>query len=195
MQYSVLSSLCMNYPQDASPGHELRIRVHAWLTILRQRARNFTHALLSGTPNVVNPFPAGFPFNDVALSGIFQFAPILSLELWAREDNDWLGIFEIAGAIYDDPYRPFDVTADLVLEAMQESVDYYVPVRLSSYDVQDPGAESPTQPPADYWVRQYVLTSPGGEVYRQIGARFLQECLVCRTHIVHPGPNICAGHA
>jgi hypothetical protein len=74
-------------------------------------------------------------------------------------------------------------------------VDYYVPVRLSSYDVHELVAESPTLPPTDYWVRLYVLASPGGEVYRRIGARLLQECILCRTLMVHPGPNICAAHA
>ncbi|KAJ7290345.1 hypothetical protein C8J57DRAFT_1275743 [Mycena rebaudengoi] len=112
-----------------------------------------------------------------------------------REGNHWLGLFEIVGRVCDDPYRPFDITADLVLEALQESLDYYVPVRLSSYDVHGLVAESPAHAPTDYWVRLYVLASPGGEVYRRIGARLLQECILCRMLMVHPGPNICAAHA
>ncbi|KAJ6617261.1 hypothetical protein B0H10DRAFT_1327906 [Mycena sp. CBHHK59/15] len=45
---------------------------------------------------------------------------------------DRLALFEIAGAVCDDPHRPFDIGPDLVLEAMLSSLSTGQPVYVSA---------------------------------------------------------------
>jgi hypothetical protein len=46
-----------------------------------------------------------------------------------------LGIFEIAGPIYEDATLPFRIDTDLVLEAMAASLRKRVPIHLASHIV------------------------------------------------------------
>lgn len=168
---------------------ELRGWAREWLEGLRQsRALNRT----LGLPD--DSLPSGFPFGDFSLTRRFGWVheygaeelrhvyPVAFVFLrrthgpgssvaWSlnTEGPIQLGVFEIAGRVYDDGRRPFRIDADLVLEGMVASLDAHEPVRLASRDapLQD------TAPPhAVRLARVYELRTPGGVVIRRLGVRW-----------------------
>ncbi|KAF8183242.1 hypothetical protein K438DRAFT_1975112 [Mycena galopus ATCC 62051] len=57
---------------------------------------------------------------------------LMKLPLTLLPDRTPLGIFEIAGPIYDSPNLPFRIDTDLILEAMSASLRERAPVHLAS---------------------------------------------------------------
>ncbi|KAJ7486952.1 hypothetical protein FB451DRAFT_1228396 [Mycena latifolia] len=171
---------------------ELRGWAHEWLAGLRaSRALQRTLALPLPHPNY--PLPSGFPFGNFALSqrfewiheyGAEQLRHVYSVDFalhgrmngpgssvaWnlVTEGPIQLGVFEIAGRIYDDALLPFEINTDLVLEAMLASLIARAPIRLASHDIAV-GNVQPGAPPQ--YMRVYELCTPNGAVLRELGAR------------------------
>ncbi|KAJ7681275.1 hypothetical protein B0H17DRAFT_1205945 [Mycena rosella] len=152
--------------------NELRGWAHEWLAALRasreqQRmlglpAPHPNHLLPPGSPSAILTWRGGSSGSTFTARSKFGTSTASrSIEL---------GVFEIAGAIYDDAARPFAINADLVLEAMLASLSARAPVRLASRHGLVPNAQ-PGAPP--HAVQVYELRTPGGEVIRQVGLRRL----------------------
>ncbi|KAJ7479173.1 hypothetical protein FB451DRAFT_1395770 [Mycena latifolia] len=174
--------------------NELRGWAHDWLAGLRA-SRELQRALNLPSPHPNHPLPMGFPFGDFELSqnfewiheyGTEQLRHAYSVEFvfhgrmngpgssvaWnlITEGPIDLGVFEIAGRIYDDAQLPFAIDADLVLEAMLASLSARAPIRLASRDTVAPNPEADASP---HPVRVYELRTPHGAVIRQLGARWI----------------------
>jgi hypothetical protein len=83
-------------------------------------------------------------------------------------DGTELGVFEIAGPIYDTAVLPFTIDTDLVLEAMSASLRERMPVHLASRVV--PMHVHPNQLPRP--LRIYELRTSDQTAIRTLGTRW-----------------------
>ncbi|KAJ7891134.1 hypothetical protein B0H13DRAFT_1887231 [Mycena leptocephala] len=83
-------------------------------------------------------------------------------------DGTELGVFEIAGPIYDTAVLPFTIDTDLVLEAMSASLGERMPVHLASRVV--PVHVHPNQLPRP--LRIYELRTSDQTAIRTLGTRW-----------------------
>ncbi|KAJ7212746.1 hypothetical protein B0H12DRAFT_378233 [Mycena haematopus] len=175
--------------------NELRGWAQFWIDGLRGiRQQQAALGLVVPYPNY--PLPIGFPFDEFTLSETFEWIHEDGSEqrrhiynvgfvLHGRTDGldssvAWkvvnsadgtpLGIFEIAGPIYDSPVLPFPIDTDLVLEAMSASLGECAPVHLASHVVLAPDPDTDPngllRPARIYELR---TPSPSSVVVRIVG--------------------------
>ncbi|KAJ6556184.1 hypothetical protein B0H19DRAFT_1235457 [Mycena capillaripes] len=177
---------------------ELRHWAHAWLEGLRE-LRQLQTVLGQLIPYPSHPLPAGFPFGQFSLShrcewiheyGSEQLRHIHNVDFlfqgrtngpgssiaWSAvdiADQTDLGVFEIAGPIYDDATPlPFRIDTDLVLEGMSASLRERVPIHLASRVVAVVPNEHPDDLPRP--LRIYELRTANQTVIRVLGSRWEQ---------------------
>ncbi|KAJ7891144.1 hypothetical protein B0H13DRAFT_2039346 [Mycena leptocephala] len=148
----------------------------------------------SYVPYPSHPLPVGFPLGDFSLSHTFEWVHVYGTEQlrhihrvdfvfqgrtngpgssigWSvvdREDGTDLGVFEIAGPIYDTAVLPFTIDTDLVLEAMSASLRERMPVHLASRVV--PVNVHPNELPRP--LRIYELRTSDQTAIRTLGTRW-----------------------
>ncbi|KAJ7852245.1 hypothetical protein B0H13DRAFT_2673982 [Mycena leptocephala] len=152
--------------------NELRGWGHDWLEGFRG-IRQQQVDLGSYVPYPSHPLPVGFPWRLLAVAyirmgphertGLFH-----RMERVDREDGTDLGVFEIAGPIYDTAVLPFTIDTDLVLEAMSASLRERMPVHLASRVV--PVNVHPNELPRP--LRIYELRTSDQTAIRTLGTRW-----------------------
>ncbi|KAJ7193464.1 hypothetical protein GGX14DRAFT_478191 [Mycena pura] len=185
--------------------NELRSFAHMWIDGFRRRIRAAPPITLD-RPHPAHPLPVGFPFGDSAVSETFEWIYECGREqvrhvhrvafafhgrtgppgagssvAWKvlTETGVVLGVFEIAGPIYDDAARPFSIDADVVLEGVAASLGARTPVHLASRVVPVEAADaaagsryaSAARTPCA--LRVYELRTPSGYVFRRVGTRWV----------------------
>ncbi|KAJ7081171.1 hypothetical protein B0H15DRAFT_1024945, partial [Mycena belliarum] len=121
--------------------NELRTLITRWLNMLsHQRMANSLFG--SDSPYATDILPPGFPLAPFVFPKRFQWTPAFSANprrcqitleyrgrtavsslLWSIQSSDVdFGVFEIPTQVFDDPLRPFPITAHLVLECLMKSV-------------------------------------------------------------------------
>ncbi|KAJ7214825.1 hypothetical protein GGX14DRAFT_609492 [Mycena pura] len=168
---------------------ELRAWVRVWLAGVR--ATWDLHAALHlPLPHPAHPLPQTFPFGAQAEWQVFEWVHAygteqlrhcyaVSLAFCGRTGTAsvvWkimsggveLGVFEVAGPIYDARAQlPFVLGADLVVEALLASLATHRPVHLASHVIRGGGDVSAIQ--------VFTLRMPGitEEIIRILGARWV----------------------
>ncbi|KAF8190943.1 hypothetical protein K438DRAFT_1935469 [Mycena galopus ATCC 62051] len=160
------------------------------------------------TPYPNYPLPVGFPFDQFTLSETFEwihedgteqrrhiYNVALVLEgrtngpdssvAWRvvnTADRTPLGIFEIAGPIYDSANLPFRIDTDLILEAMSASLRERAPVHLASrVDLApDPDPNGMARPFRIYELR---TPNPSPVVIRTLGMAWEVRRLFADSHL------------
>ncbi|KAJ6452636.1 hypothetical protein C8R45DRAFT_1040437 [Mycena sanguinolenta] len=180
--------------------NELRYWTQNWIDGLRdirqQQGQQQAAGLVIPYPNY--PLPVGFPFDEFMLSETFEWIhedgyhqrrhiynvrfvfqgrthgsdSSIAWSVVNSADETALGVFEIAGPIYDSPTVPFQMDTDLVLEAMSASLGARAPVHLASRVVLiPPDPNTPNGLPRP--LRIYELRRPTGPsssvVIRRLG--------------------------
>jgi hypothetical protein len=103
-----------------------------------------------------------------------------------------LGVFEVPPEIWDDPYRTFLIGADLVIDAMIQSVK----ARSAKFVLIAKYVEHPVWDGAQHYRVQTVtlMNASDWRGGRQVSVRYMQECLRCKALVPYPGPDICPQH-
>ncbi|KAJ7777695.1 hypothetical protein DFH07DRAFT_951345 [Mycena maculata] len=187
----------MNYEEYATAiTDELRGWVHAWLVGVR--AAWTVHAALGLTlANPNYPLPAAFPFGAFLAQQMFEWiheygggsqlrhrymvtfafhgrtgGPGSSVAWKIVSGDIELGVFEIAGHIYDaDRSRlPFVLGPELVVEAMLASLALHRPVHLGSYIFRVP---SGSEGALGSGVQFFELRTPEQVVIQHLGTRVI----------------------
>ncbi|KAJ7451357.1 hypothetical protein FB451DRAFT_1186299 [Mycena latifolia] len=173
---------------------ELRPLVIRWLkSVSFRRMANSLFGVDSPWATDLDLLPPGFPFADFVLPRLFRWTPVFSADAFTRrvtlehsagaQANATLGAFEIPPEVYDDPLRPFTVTAHLVLEGMLKSVAAHRTVGIMSH------VASHSVGGTDYLVKHFDLVALPERIHiRQVAARWVKQCLYCATILAHPGP-------
>ncbi|KAF7332864.1 hypothetical protein MVEN_02391400 [Mycena venus] len=173
---------------------ELRGKAQEWIDNVRG-VRQQLVALGMSLPYPSYPLPIAFPFGEFTASQTFewiheygteQLRHIFTVDFilqgrtsgpgssvaWRvinSADGKLLGIFEIAGPIYDSATLPFPIDTDLILEAMSASLGVHAPVHLASRVVTIANTTHPDGLPQP--LRIYELRTANQMVIRNLGTR------------------------
>ncbi|KAJ6598595.1 hypothetical protein B0H10DRAFT_1959412 [Mycena sp. CBHHK59/15] len=190
----------MSGPQQYATAimDELRSWVCTWLQGVRSEWTMHTSLNLPAPyPNY--PLPSGFPFGDFSMSQTFEWIHEYGAEqirhsypadfrfhgrTYGRSSSvAWkvsttnevvLGVFEIAGPVYDDPCLPFEIGPDLVFEAMLASLATHKPVHLGSHIgvvvLQNHNNANTAQS-----VQFFELRTSDHSLIRRVGARWVAQ--------------------
>ncbi|KAJ7182364.1 hypothetical protein C8R43DRAFT_4127 [Mycena crocata] len=176
---------------------ELRAWVHEWLAGIQESW--VLHAALGlPLPHLNYPLPLTFPFGAVRVWTVFEWVHeynaeqlrhsyAVSLAFYGRTNGAdssiaWkilsgdieLGVFEIAGPIYDEERSllPFTLGAELVVEGLLASLGLHRPIRLGSHVIHLPNGLNPGLIGASA-VQLFELRTADQDVLRHVGARLI----------------------
>ncbi|KAJ7766191.1 hypothetical protein B0H16DRAFT_1883000 [Mycena metata] len=177
---------------------ELRVLVVHWISSLVE--------------TWIDALPPQFPLDDFSMRKTFQWRPKLSPNpvdtvayrvsfqhgkrsghsrgIWTLKSGECiLGAFEIPREVYAHPLRSFPITAQLVLEAMRDSVASACAVGLNTELLR---RVTPDGPVAEQHF--HFMKMPEWEFLREVAVYRMQDCRECGMPLPHPGPDFCAAH-
>lgn len=103
----------------------------------------------------------------------------------AEGDVDF-GVFEIPTQVFDDPLRPFPITAHLVLECLMKSVAAHRTIAILSEVLTHLVDGVP------YMMKHFYLVAlPERIIIRDVAARWVKQCVHCAEIVASPGPEGC----